>query len=123
MLLERSAMTALQALEHLVGIQAQSPQAPYAGLWARLEDFRPQELSGLIEERKAVRVPLMRTTLHLVSARDCLTLRPLMQPMLDRGFSGSPFSKLLDGLDVGDVLAAGKALLTRSPLTTVELGK
>lgn len=123
MLLEPSAMTAEQAVEHLVGMQAQSPQAPYVGLWARLEDFRPEELAIMIEERKAVRIPLMRTTLHLVTARDCLALRPLMQPMLDRGFAGSPFSKSLDGLDVGDVLSAGRALLTQSPLTTVELGK
>ena len=26
----------------------------------------------------------MRNTVHLVSARDCLALRPLMQPVLDR---------------------------------------
>ncbi len=31
LLLDRSAMTAGQAIEHLVGMQAQSPLAPYSG--------------------------------------------------------------------------------------------
>lgn len=123
MLLEPADMTAEQAVEHLVGMQAQSPQAPYVGLWARLKDFHTDELAGLIEARLAVRVPLMRTTLHLVTTGDCLGLRRLMQPMLDRGFAGSPFSKLLDGVDIAEVLSQGERLLADSPLTTVELGR
>jgi len=124
MLLERSELAAAEAVEHLVGMQAQSPHAPYVGLWARLKDFRPEELSALIEERKAVRVPLMRTTLHLVTAPDCLSLRPLMQPVLERGFAtGGPFGKLLAGVDVQAVLAMGKALLKEGPLPGVALGQ
>jgi hypothetical protein len=60
MLLERKTMAVPKALEHLVGLQAQSPTPPYFGLWTRLENFRAEELSDLIERRKAVRMSLMR---------------------------------------------------------------
>ena len=54
MLLRRQKLSAFDAIERLVGMQAQVPQAPYIGLWTRLEDFRPDELSGLISDRRAV---------------------------------------------------------------------
>ena len=85
MLLRRQQLSALQAIEHLVGMQAQAPAPPYVGLWTRLKGFHPGELSQLILDRRAVRVALMRNTVHLVSARDCLALRPLVQPVIDRG--------------------------------------
>ena len=53
----RRKLSAAEAIEHLVGMQAQAPNASYAGLWTRLNGFRPDELSGLISERRAVRTP------------------------------------------------------------------
>ena len=83
LLLRRSEMTTLEAVEHLVGLQAQVPSNPYGALWSRLEGFRPESLVQLFEERRVVRLPLGRATIHLVSAADCLALRPLVQPVLD----------------------------------------
>src|SRR5688500_18362187 len=77
LLLRRAVMPAAEAIEHLVGMQAQAPNPPYTGLWTRLQSFQPEELSRLIEERRVVRIVLMRGTIHLVTASDCLTLRAL----------------------------------------------
>src|SRR5688500_1137201 len=86
LLLRRARRPAVDVIEHLVGMQAQEPRDPYVGLWTRLEGFDPGELGGLLSDRKAVRSPLMRTTIHLVTADDCLTLAPLLRPVLERNF-------------------------------------
>lgn len=52
MLLGRAKMPAADAIELLVGMQAQEPDDPYIGLWTRLEGFRADELSGLISSRR-----------------------------------------------------------------------
>jgi hypothetical protein len=89
MLLDRSDMSTVDALEHLLGMQAQAPNAPYVGLWTRLVGFRPESLAELVTSRAAVRTHLTRATVHLVTARDCLTLRPVMQPVMDRAYQNS----------------------------------
>jgi hypothetical protein len=121
MLLGRRRLSAFDAVERLVGMQAQEPDAPYLGLWTRLEGFEPGELAGLISDRRVVRGPLMRSTIHLVSGRDCLGLRPVIQPVLDRAFSGSPFRRKLEGLDFDELLSAGRAALEERPLTRAGL--
>lgn len=123
MLLERKSMRALDAIERLAGMQAQAPYAPYVGLWTRLTGFRTEELAALIEQRKAVRIALMRNTIHLVSARDCLIFRPLLKPVLDRGLYAGNWRKDIVGLDVDKVVEAGRALLDEQPLTTGALGR
>jgi hypothetical protein len=86
------------SIEHLVGLQAQAPFPPYYGLHSRLDGFRPEDLATLITDRSVVRIALMRGTIHLVSARDCLPLRRLLQPVIERGMRGA-FGKQLAGVD------------------------
>jgi len=122
MLLQRQRFSALDALEHLVGMQSQVPRSPYVGLWARLQDFQADELAALMASRQAVRAPLMRATIHLASARDCLVLWPLMQPVLERNlFTGSPFGRNLKGMDIAALLDVGRELIEEEPRTTAEL--
>ena len=79
----------VQTIEDLVGLQAQAPFPPYYGLHSRLDGFLPGDLAGLITDRSVVRIALMRGTIHLVSARDCLPLRQLVQPVIERGMRGA----------------------------------
>ena len=122
-LLERARTTVPAALEHLAGMQAQAPDAPYVGLWTRLAGFRPQELAGLIETREAVRAPLMRATVHLVTAADWAALRPWVQPVLERDFASQAFARNLAGAELSEIIAAGRTLLAGTPLTRSELGR
>jgi len=122
MLLRRSQRPVVEAIEALVGLQAQLPMNPYIGLWSRLDDFDPGVLSNLVAERAVVRVALMRSTIHLVSARDCLELRPLVQVASERGYRAA-FGKRAGGLDVDAVVREGRAILTERPLTAAALGR
>jgi hypothetical protein len=112
----------IQAIEHLVGLQAQAPFPPYYGLWSRLPGFRPDDLAALLTDRSVVRIALMRGTIHLVSARDCLPLRRLLQPVLDRGLRGT-FGRQLVGVDAAGLAAAGRDLVEAAPMTFSALGE
>jgi hypothetical protein len=123
LLLSRSPMTALDAIEHLVGMQAQAPFAPYYGLWSRLDGFTGDELSGLLTAREAVRIVLMRGTIHLVRAEDCHRLRPLVQPALDRMLrANATHGRPLATVDVTAVVDAARRLLDAEALTPGEVG-
>ncbi|QXJ24014.1 winged helix DNA-binding domain-containing protein [Actinomadura graeca] len=120
MLLARREMPALDAIEHLVGMQSQAPNPPYIGLWSRLEGFVFDELAGLMRDRHALRIVLMRGTLHLVSARDARALRPLTQVVLDN-YLRSPRGRRLQDVDLAAVAAWARTRLEREPLSDKEL--
>jgi hypothetical protein len=121
LLLRREPMEIGAAIAHLVGMQAQVPLAPYTGLWSRLQDFDPAELSRMTEEKEVVRGTLMRRTVHLVTADDFLALRPVMQDMVERGYASSPFAPQIEGVDMRALLEAGRALVEERPRTTADL--
>jgi hypothetical protein len=123
LLLERSPMSAAAAVEHLGGLQAQTATSWYAGLWTRLKDFDPQHVVDLMLDHKLVRVGLMRSTIHLVTDRDCLFMRPLVQPVNERMYAAN-WAKRLPGVDIAEVVGAGREVLqSEGPLTFAALGK
>lgn len=122
-LLERSAHTPVQMAERLVGLQAQAPNPPYLGLWTRLREFALEDLSRALRERSMVRATMMRGTLHLVSAQDYRSLRPALQPTLQRLALASGHARALRGLDLALVRRAGAQALAAGPLTASALGQ
>ncbi len=65
----------------------------------------------------------MRTTLHLVTARDARALYPVMADVLRRAFRSSPFAKQLDGVDMEALLELARTTLEEEPCSPTELGK
>jgi hypothetical protein len=112
-----------ETVEHLVGMQAQNPFDPYYALWARVEPFDPAVLSKLLEERKAVRTAFLRATIHLVTATDCLDLDATVRPVSRRTFGSTAFSKDTAGMDIEQLLAAGRKLLEQKPMGRAQLGR
>ncbi len=122
LLLHRSAMSTIEAVHHLVGLQAQVPNNPYLALWSRLDGFAPEGLGQLLLDRRVVRIVVMRATLHLVTADDCLVLRPLMQPVLDAELARHrEFGPPLVGLDLDPILSSARVLLAEQPRSGAEL--
>lgn len=122
LLLERSPHSPLAAIEHLVGLQAQLPMPPYFGLWARLAKFDPEELSRLYADRRVVRIAAMRSTVHLISADDCLRLRPVMQPASYRAMTPrSRYGRALAGVDLDELERLGRQLVEAEPQTGAQI--
>jgi hypothetical protein len=121
-LLARTDAPVLDVVAHLVGLQAQVPLDPYTGLWSRIDGFRPEALADRLVARDVVRIVVMRGTIHLVTAEDCLLLRPLMQEVLDaelrRHRDAAP---ALERVDLAPVLAYAAAALAERPLSGTEL--
>jgi hypothetical protein len=70
LLLERASLPIPRALERVGGLQAQYAPSMYLGLWSRLEGFERDALTRALERRSVVQGTLLRSTIHLVSARD-----------------------------------------------------
>jgi hypothetical protein len=122
LLLRHAHLTVPQALERLVGLQAQTPQTWYVGLWTRLAAYTPEPTSRLLADGTVVRMALMRSTIHLVTAADCRWLRPLVQPVIERSTMGA-FGRHLTGLDRAELASTARELLAARPLTFSDLGR
>ena len=116
MLLAREAVKPLRAVERMGGLQAQWPKPPHVGLWSRVEGFERDHLLALLRGHQAVRATMMRGTLHVVSAKDYVSLRPALQPMLTRGVL-AVLRDRMKGIVVDDVAAEARELLAAGPAT------
>ena len=121
MLLSRAPVGPVEAVERLVGMQAQWPPAPYVGLWSRVEGFRREELERALAAGELVKATVMRQTLHLVTPADyglfragmqemnfpwnsalAQRLAPVVRPLAEGGqVTSSAAMAVLDGHDLG----------------------
>jgi len=118
-LLEHAPLPVPAMLERLAGMQAQEPQAPFVGLWSRIRDFDPHELDGLLERREAVRLLLMRGTVHLVTARDCLAFRAMVAESLRKRVTG----ERLEGVALDEIARLAVPMIEAEPLQSPEVGR
>ena len=118
---EVGAVDAVDAVEHLVGLQAQEPLDPYLALWSRLEGFDPAALGALLEDRSVVRIVTMRGTIHLHTAGDALAIRPVVQPVMDAEATRHPDARHVLDDRLPAALDQGRRWLDESPRTLAEL--
>ncbi|MFI8962378.1 winged helix DNA-binding domain-containing protein [Streptomyces sp. NPDC053493] len=120
LLLRRAPLSAEQAVHHLVGLQAQNTKPPYYALAARLQDFRTEDLSALMESRRVARIVSMRSTVHTHTAADAVPLRRLVQAgAVDRELR--MFRKGLAGVDLDRLVALCAAHVEERPRTPKQL--
>jgi hypothetical protein len=66
----------------------------------------------------------MRNTIHLVTTEDARRLKPLFQPLHERGFfRGSPWGRDLKTMNPGTLLEAGREIMAEKPRTIAELAR
>ncbi|MSU49614.1 MAG: winged helix DNA-binding domain-containing protein [Opitutus sp.] len=120
LLLSRENLGVPAALERVAGLQAQLPGPPNIGLWSRLENFSRPHVIDLLESRAIVRAPLLRGTLHLVSAADYAQFRAVVAPMLHRSLAGMDAGRLR-GIDPVALSDEARPFLRECPRTQDEV--
>jgi hypothetical protein len=124
-ILDRRRRSILEVVEHLGGMNAQSPRGPSVGLYSRIDGFHQNDLDGLLRRYELVKANLMRGTIHMVTARQYRSWRVALQPALERTVKQF-FPGIWKRVDHSDVLAAGTALLAEdhdNGLTRAEIGR
>jgi hypothetical protein len=69
-LLERFDLPLVETVEAIGALQAQHWPAPPVALWSRMKTFAPADLYAALDRGDLLTGTLLRTTLHLVSARE-----------------------------------------------------
>src|SRR6267143_4918034 len=83
-LLERSSLPMVATIERIGGLQTQYAPSGYIGLWSRMRDFHRDALTEALHQRRVIQGTLLRSTIHMVSARDYwLFLAAIRQPRQD----------------------------------------
>jgi hypothetical protein len=70
LLLQRTRLPVLKAVERLVAMQAQYSPSPYVSLWSRLEGFRKEQLTDALRRGTIVKAGSLRFTLHVMTSAD-----------------------------------------------------
>lgn len=119
-LLERVRIPVVCMVERLAGLNAQDPYQPYVSLWSRVASFHKGELEQALLDRRLVKATLLRSTLHIVSARDFLMFRPALQPVLERAFR-SFFKEEAGRLPLSALVEAARSFTASEPRTFPEI--
>jgi hypothetical protein len=120
LLLERSSLGIAEAVEQVGGLQMQYAPSGYVGLLTRLSGFARDDLTRALLDRSVVQATLMRTTIHLASAREswlyAAAIRESRRAWLRRT------DRSLDEAAVSALVADLRAALADGPRDARELG-
>jgi hypothetical protein len=122
LLIERSDVPLVEGLERVAGLQAQYAPSAYVGLWSRLSAFRRDALTEALEARNAIEATLLRSTIHVVSARDFALFAAGIRTARRESWLRVT-RKELDGVDMEAVAACIQGHLADGPRRRTELVK
>jgi hypothetical protein len=120
LLLERSSLPIARAVEQVAGLQTQYAPSAYIALWSRLRDFQRESLTRALEQRLVVQGTLMRSTIHIVSARDFVLFAPGVTPDR-RDWWLRVVRHQADGLDMDKVARLFRKRLLLGPTRATDL--
>jgi len=118
----RSDGTPADVLRHLVGLQAQSPSAPYVGVATRLNTFAHADLANTLADRSTARLVNLRGTIHWSLSQDAVDLRTWVQVGLERGLA-TTWGSQLAGVDLRAVATAAEDAIGAGSIGVDKLGK
>ena len=120
LLLERSDMPMVEAIEQVGGLQTQYSPSGYVGLWSRLRDFPRESLTGALEERSVIQATMMRATIHMASAADYRLMAEATRATRQQWWMRTMRAQL-DGIDMTAVAAATRAILAEGPRQAAQI--
>jgi winged helix DNA-binding protein len=97
-------------LERIAGLQTQYAPSGYIGLWSRMRNFRREALTTGLEQRRIIQGTLLRSTIHMVSARDY----PLLLAATRQG--RQEWWRRVTKKNFGDIDIEGAAAMVREQL-------
>lgn len=108
---------------HLVGLQAQNPWSPFLGLWSRVAGFSTRDLDAALTDRSLLRIAVMRSTVHLVTAVDAPVLAALARPVMAGELRANPRRRAAaEVVDLERLVEVADAYLRATPRRTTDLG-
>ena len=119
LLLERSRSGPVSAVEQVAGLQTQYAPSGYVGLWSRLEGFGRDALTDALLDGRIVQGWVMRSTIHMVSARDYWPFTEAVRAVRRQWWLRA--TRRPPGLDIEGAAAAVRGYLTAGPLKQAEI--
>lgn len=119
LLLERAELPPERAVERVAGLQTQYAPSGYLGLWSRVRGFRRAALTDALAAGRVVQGWVMRSTIHMVSARDYPLLTAAVRAARRRWWLRA--DKRAADLDTAALAAAVRRHLADGPLRQAEL--
>ena len=120
LLLERSDLGVVEAIEQVGCLQTQYSPSGYVGLWSRLRGFRRESLTEALEERRVVQATMMRATIHMASASDYRLMTEATRPTRQKWWLRT-MGRQLDGIDMTVVAEATRTILADGPRPAAEI--